>query len=485
MKKLLILATIWLSISYTTSAAVEVSVSHACFKGEKENYIEFNLYIVGQSVKWLQVDTTDSQAHVEVSVFFKQKDKIVQFDKYAIKSPKSLDPINFVDVKRYGLKNGLYDIEVQFKDLNKAANEATYKSNIIVDYDNINLRQSDIQLLSFFESDSLNKRVGSKNGVFMEALPFGFYDRNLTNLSFYNEIYNADQNIPEDFLVTYTVIKAFGSPNEKPAFVAHRRKKPEAIITNLLSFDISQLESGNYRFIITIRNKSNDLLGEKETFFQRSNPAFNHLDTLSTTSLANEFVGPMSEKDLRYSVRAIMMQIPDEEVPIVSEMLKKQDTSAQKLFLFKYWAKKSAIMPEQKHDEYMMTAKTVDRTYGNGMGFGFDTDRGRIFMKYGRPTDVTTVENETGAPPYEIWVYDKIDRNQQTNVKFMFYNPSLIVNGYRLLHSTCRGEIQNPRWKSDLYRNAPSNQQNGNYIDGTGNVGRDFNRRAEQLFNDN
>jgi GWxTD domain-containing protein len=339
--------------------------------------------------------------------------------------------------------------------------------------------------LSFYEADSLNKRVGSKNGVFMEALPFGYYDRNLTNLIFYNEMYNTDQNIQDDFLVSYTVVKAFGSPNEKPAFVAHRRKKSAPIVTNLLSFDIAQLESGNYRFLVTIRNKNNDLLSEKETFFQRNNPSFNHLDTLTSASLESQFVSTLSEKDLRYSIRSIMMQITDEEVPIVTEMLKNKDTSAQKLFLFKYWAKKSSIMPEQKYDEYMMTAKTADRTYGNGMGFGFDTDRGRIFMKYGRPTDITTVENETGAPPYEIWVYDKIDKNGQTNVKFMFYNPSLVVNGYRLLHSTCRGETQNPSWKSDLYRNAPANQQTGSYINGTGNVSRDFNRRAEQLFNDN
>jgi GWxTD domain-containing protein len=485
MKRLFFLTTLCLSIVYSAQAAVEVSVSHACFKGDKENYIEFNLYIIGQSVKWKQVDSTDSQADVEVNVLFKQKDKIVQFDKYAIHSPKSLDPANFVDIKRYGLKNGVYDIEVQFKDLNRSGNDATYRSNIIVDYDNINLRQSDIQLLSFFESDSLNKRAGSKNGVFMEALPFGFYDRNLANLMFYNEIYNSDQNIPEDFLVSYTVIKAFGSPNEKPAMVSHRRKKPEKIVTNLLSFDISKLESGNYRFLVTVRNKNNDLLSEKEAFFQRSNPAFNHLDTLTNAAINTEFVGQMSEKDLRYSVRAIMMQIPDEEIPIVSDMLKKQDTSAQRLFLFKYWAKKSPVMPEQAHDEYMMTAKTADRTYGNGMGFGFDTDRGRLFMKYGRPTDVITVENETGAPPYEIWIYAQIEKNQQTNVKFIFYNPSLVVNGYRLLHSTCRGEIQNPRWKADLYKNAPDAQKTGNYIDGTGGVSRDFNRRAEQLFNDN
>jgi GWxTD domain-containing protein len=485
MKKLFILAILCFSTAYFAKAAVEVSVSHACFKGETENYIEFNLYLVGQSLKWKQVDSTDSQAHIEVNVAFKQSDKIVQFDKYAIKSPKSLDPINFVDVKRYGIKNGVYDIEVSFKDLNKEGNVATFKSVVIVDYDNTNLRQSDIQLLSYFENDSLNTRQGSKNGIFMEALPFGFYDRNLTNLIFYNEIYNIDQNSPDDFLVTCTVIKAFGAVNEKPSMVAHKRKKPAAVVTNLLSFDISQLESGNYRFIVTVRNKNNDLLSEKEAFFQRSNPSFNRLDTLSNASVSQEFVGQMSEKDLRYAMRSIMMQLPDEEVAIVSDMVKRADTEAQKLFLFKYWAKKSAVMPEQAYDEYMMTVKTVDRTYGNGMGFGFDTDRGRIFLKYGRPMDVITVENETSAPPYEIWVYAKIERNEQTNVKFIFYNPSLVVNGYRLLHSTCRGEIQNPRWKSDLYRNAPQNQQNGNYIDGTGNVSKDFNRRAEQLFNDN
>lgn len=485
MKRLFILATLWLSITSTAFAAVEASVSHACFKGEQENYIEFNVYIVGQSVKWIQVDTTDSQAHIEITILFKQNGKTVQFDKYAVKSPKSLDPTNFVDIKRYGLKNGLYDIEVQFKDLNKAGNEATYKSNIIMDFDKLNLRQSDIQLLSFFENDSLNQREGSKNGIFMEALPFAFYDRNLTNLIFYNEIYNTDKLINDDFLMSFSVIKAFGAANEKPAMVAHRRKKAAPLVTNLLSFDITQLESGNYRFVVTVRNKNNDLLSEKETFFQRSNPAFNHLDTLSTESIKQEFVSNLEEKDLRYALRSIMMQIPDEDVAIVSDMLKNKELEAQRLYLFKYWAKKNAIMPEQSYDEYMMTSKTVDRTYGSGMGFGFDTDRGRLFLKYGRPTDVITVENETSAPPYEIWVYNKIEKTGQTNVKFIFYNPSLIANGYKLLHSTCRGEIQNPRWKSDLYRNAPNNQQTGNYIDGTGNVKGDFNRRAEQLFNDN
>ena len=68
--------------------------------------------------------------------------------------------------------------------------------------------------------------VFSYDGVEYEILPFSFYDRNFTNLIFYNEIYNSDKNIPEDFLVTYSVVRVTGGQNEKPAIITHRRKKP-------------------------------------------------------------------------------------------------------------------------------------------------------------------------------------------------------------------------------------------------------------------
>ena len=128
-----------------------------------------------------------------------------------------------------------------------------------------------------------------------------------------------------------------------------------------MTFDITQLESGNYLFIVTIRNKNNELVSEKQTFFQRSNPSFNRVDTLSTEAIKEEFVTKMEEKDLRYSIRAIMMQIPDEDGTIMNELLKNKNLDAQRLYLFKYWAKKSAMLPEQAHDEYMMIARSVDR----------------------------------------------------------------------------------------------------------------------------
>lgn len=485
MKSLFFIPVFLIFIATSTSATIEASISHACFKGDKDNYVEFNIYIVGQSVKWIQVDTTNSQASIEVNILFKQKGQIIQVDRFNMKSPKSLDPVNFENIKRYALKNGLYDIEVLLKDGNRKDNEALYRSNIIIDYDALNLRQSDIQLLSSYKVDSLNQISGSKNGYFMEALPFSFYDKDLVNLIFYNEIYNSDSNIGDDFLMSYKIIKAFGAgANEKPALISNKRLKSAPFIANLLKLDIAQLESGNYRFIVSIRNRNNDLLSEKETFFQRSNPDFNRLDTLSKDAVQTEFVAALMEKDLNYAMSSIMMNLPDADVSIVNDMFKNKDLAAQRLYLFKYWAKRNGTLPEQAYDEYMMVAKAIDKTYSNGFGYGFNTDRGRIYMKYGRPSDVTTVENESGAVPYEVWVYNEIASGKQTNVRFLFYNPSLVLNGYKLLHSTCRGEIQNPRWKYDLYKNVP-NEQTGSYIDGTNGVKDNFNRRAEQIFNSN
>jgi GWxTD domain-containing protein len=463
--------------------AVDVSISHAGFKGEKENYIEFYFYVVGSTLKQIQIDSIHSQGSLEVTTLFKVNNEVKKFDKFILKSPPTLSPVNFYEMRRYGLENAVYDIEVRFKDVNNPQDSAVYKSMVIIEFSNLSLRQSDITLLNSFRPDSSSNKF-TKNGYLMEVLPFQYYDRSNTNLIFYNELYNTDQFIGEDFLLSYAIEKSSLTENGKLMSIAHKRKKPAPFIANLLSLDISNLESGNYRLKVSVRNRNNDLLSEKETFFQRSNPLLsNSVDTITEDALSKEFVSQLSPQELRYALKAIAMNVPLDETSIFTTMMSASDTTAKRRFLFRYWAKKNPNLPEQAYDEYMMVAKVADKTYGNGYGYGFETDRGRIFMKYGRPDDVVTVENEANAPPYEVWVYYKFEKTQQTNVKFLFYNPNLIANGYTLLHSSCRGEIQNPRWKHELYKNVPGDLI-GNSIDGR-DVKENFNRRAEQIFNDN
>lgn len=463
--------------------AVDVSISHAGFKGDKENYIEFYFYVVGSSMKQMQIDSVNSQGTLEVTTLFKINGNIAQFDKFLLKSPPSLSPVNFYEMRRYALQNGVYDIEVHFNDVNNPSDSATYKSMAIIEFSALSLRQSDISLLSGYTPDSSENKF-TKNGYRLEILPFQYYDRSHANLIFYNEIYNTDQFIGEDFLLSYSIEKTSMTENGKLMTIAHKRKKPAPFIPNLLALDITNLESGNYRLKVSVRNRNNDLLSEKETFFQRSNPLMNNtLDTITQDALSKEFVSQLTPQELRFGLKAIAMQLSSDEAGVFKTMMASSDSTAQQRYLLRYWAKKNPTLPEQAYDEYMMVAKAVDKSYNSGLGYGFETDRGRIFMKYGRPDDIVSVENEMNAPPYEVWVYYSLEKTQQTNVKFLFYNPNLMVNGHRLLHTTCRGELQNPRWKHELYKSAP-NELIGNNVDGR-DVQQNFNRRAEQIFNDN
>ena len=97
---------------------------------------------------------------------------------------------------------------------------------------------------------------------------------------------------------------------------------------------------------------------------------------------------------------------------------------------------------------------------------GFETDRGRVYLQYGAPNSIITRETSPTEYPYEIWVYDKI--KIYSNRRFVFYNPDLVNNAYRLLHSDMVGELQNYRWQQALSkRNSPNRDiddpNDGNY----------------------
>ena len=88
--------------------------------------------------------------------------------------------------------------------------------------------------------------------------------------------------------------------------------------------------------------------------------------------------------------------------------------------------------------------------FGSRQVKGYLTDRGRVYLQYGAPNDVKEVPSDPVTLPYEIWDYYYL--NNQSNVKFVFYDPVLTGNDYELLHSNLYGEVQNPNWRMHLVR---------------------------------
>ena len=132
----------------------------------------------------------------------------------------------------------------------------------------------------------------------------------------------------------------------------------------------------------------------------------------------------------------------------------------------------------------MVVAKAVDNQFHSGLGHGFESDRGFIFLRYGKPTSMITITDEPEAPPYEIWYYDQFPFTTQTDVKFLFYNPSYAAGQYSLLHSNARGELNNPNWLIALYKNIDDRDRVGSDILNQTEVTEGFNRNAARYFND-
>ncbi len=466
-------------------AGLDAGVSFAVFATPEQPYLEINLEIAGTSLKYNFLDSTRMQAAVEILILVRQGERIVNYEKYVLNGPISDRPQSLLDVKRLMVSNGQYELEVEVQDLNDPQNKDNFKAPLTVQI-GTDLYLTDIVLLRDFRPDE-SESPFSKNGLYLEPLPFHFYDRAARTLAFYAEMYHTNAAIKEDsYTLRYLLQEELGNGNVKLISSGARQKRPAVIDAIVAPMDITQLKSGNYSLTLEIRNQLNELLASRKIVFQRSNPFQDITETEITDELlASQFVEGLQEDSLRYSLRAIAPHIRGNELEVLKNLVAPDaDVRGMRAFLFRYFIRRNANNPEEEYRQYMELARVVDNQFHSGFRYGFETDRGRIFLKYGRPDDLVHIEDDPSAPPYEIWVYYNFPLTKQNNVKFLFYNPTLAGDDFILLHSTARGEINNPRWERDLYqRNAGEQFDGSNTQDATrmqGNIA----RNARRFFED-
>lgn len=464
--------------------ALDASISYASFKSGDQAYLEIYFYIVGSTVNYVPAEDSLSQASVDVIVLFSQNGSIVKYDKFTLQGPKSLKSAHFSDLQRYGLPDGEYDLEVILTDSNDSQNIKKYDTTVRIDYSKETVQQSDIQLLASNKKEEGSQSPFLKNGLLLESLPFNFYSRHSGTLSFYQEIYDTDKKIGEDFILS-CIISKIENEQEKSEIIVNRRKQSSSIIPVLMQLDISKLHSGNYILRVEVRDRNKGLISQKSVAFQRSNPFFDQQEIpMEDVEIEKEFVAELTANQLEYSLRAMTPILKEADANVVNLMLKDKNLNAQRMYIFSYWAQKNPIDPKKAYGDYINVAAAVDKTFRSGFRYGFETDRGYFYLKYGQPNNMIREETEPSAPPYEIWTYHDFPKTGQSRVRFIFYNPSLAAGDFILLHSEAIGERNNPSWERDLYSSAPNQFEGTNYFEGT-EVQDNMGRRAKRLFEDN
>lgn len=117
-------------------------------------------------------------------------------------------------------------------------------------------------------------------------------------------------------------------------------------------------------------------------------------------------------------------------------------------FLTRFWAEMEAgrsERPPMKRTEYLRRIAHANQNYKVQIKEGWRTDRGRVYILYGEPDQITREAGGAGAKPYQTWSYFNIEKG----VEFVFID-RLGNSDYQLVHSTKRGELQDEGWERFL-----------------------------------
>jgi GWxTD domain-containing protein len=476
----------WISILISLAGysgwALEATLDHALFKDGAQPYLEVYLHVEAASLTAITTPGGLRQAGVEVLLLLERRDTVVLADKYRLHGPATVLPVDFVDLKRYRLPDGHYQLRLELQDAHDPANKAMLQQLVEVSFPEKTVQQSSILLLAACYPQAQASPL-QRNGRYMEPLPSRRYGPEARFLLFYNELYGLDQVEAGDILLRF-VVQRLRPRGPLIMKTQHQRQTAAAVLPVIGQIDIERLPEGDYELLVEARRTDGTLLSRQHTSFERRHPFLGKdWRSILQADLSQTFVDTLTEEALQYSLRALTPLLPSADLSIVDQWIKRDSLQAQRAYLLAHWTKRRPSAPQAAYQQYMTIARAVDQQFQSGFRYGFESDRGYIYLKYGRPDDIYTQEEEPSAPPYEIWTYYDFPATWQSNVKFLFYNPSLVPGDFQLLHSTARGERNNPQWELELYRDAPA-EVDGHPFDAT-RMKDNFNRNARRFFREN
>jgi GWxTD domain-containing protein len=307
---------------------------------------------------------------------------------------------------------------------------------------------SDIQLANSITQSENKNSIFYKNSFEIIPNPTFIFGQNYPVIYFYSEIYNLTKNKKSDYLKVEQIL--FNSNNvavvKKGKFIGRNN---DAVV-EVGAINIVKIPTGSYTLALAITDTVLHLsaITSKKVFIY--NP--NVIDTLQNLiagneSLASEF-GSMEEEELNESFSIAKYISSGQEI---DKWNKIKDLDAKRTFMFEFWKKRDE-MPYTPQNEFKADyLKRVD--YSNSKFStitkkGWKSDRGRVYIVYGEPSEIERFPNQVDAKPYEIWHYNSLEGG----VIFVFADLTGFSD-YMLIHSTLRGELRDENWQRRVFTN--------------------------------
>ncbi|MCX8010278.1 MAG: GWxTD domain-containing protein, partial [Ignavibacteria bacterium] len=268
--------------------------------------------------------------------------------------------------------------------------------------------------------------------IFGEALPV---------IYFYSEIYNVAKDVQSEVLmIEHLLLSSLNKPYYKKVKYIPRKNNS---IVEVAAINISKIPSGSYTLVLSVSDTLKNLrvTSSKRVFIYNPNVLDTALSKFSEIDVLSSEFSVMTEDELNETYQISKYLASNEE----NEQWKKINTiDAKRNFLFKFWKMRDPDQLSPINEaklEYFRRVEITNAQFSNVQRRGWKTDRGRIYLLYGEPSEIERYPNQVDAKPYEIWKYN----NLEGGVIFVFADLTGFAD-YTLLHSTLRGELRDDNW---------------------------------------
>jgi len=434
------------------------------------NYIEFQLQFIGYSMNYISKEGGLS-AELVVEMEISQGDSLVTADAYRLSSPLIKDSIidDFYDIKRFVLSPGGYTFKIRLQDVNSLNEPLETTQTIVIEELGDAISISDIQIAETATKSTNDASVFYKSGYEMIPHLSTFYPKELSSIPVYMEFYNTNELIDSVFAIKQTLINA-ETEKEFEKLTVYSKHDGTPVLPFLKVIDISDVPTGKYILQYTVLNKNMRELCYQTYEFERSNDI--DIDYFSNEIVLDPaFQNSLSDDSVGFYLESLIPISKGTEVKNIIDIAKRRNAESARKYIQLYWNKTA---PTNTYDAWIQFKQQVDfveKLYSTTIQRGYETDRGRVYLQYGSPSDVVRQEYSSTEYPYEIWTYNKI--GSFGNKRFVFYNPSMVNNSYQLLHSDMVGELKNLNWPSEISKSGTVNNPNSTGDFG-GSAGRDY-----------
>lgn len=361
---------------------------------------------------------------------------------------------NMVGVTSFALSSGTYECEVGASDFYDPTRSDTVVFPLVVQhFPTSRVSLSDIEVCSSIrrsEPDTNNafykntlEVIPNVSTVFGEAVPVLFY---------YVEAYNLSLLPTDYYKVRASVYDAAG----KEMFRQDTRKRRAGNSSvEVGTIKVHQLRGGTYTVVFElIDSVSNMAFSSSKKFFMfKPGEPPNYAVTETQQGVLESEFAVMTEAELDADFAPAKYFAGEDQIREFGAFSRlteeKARVEAKRAFLYNFWKKQETAglgwMNTTDRREYLKRVEIANRRFSGGYRKGWQTDRGRVYILYGEPSEVDRYPNSPDNNPYEVWKYHQ----EQGGVIFVFVDRTGFGE-WQLIHSSHRNEMSDPNWQNQV-----------------------------------